>query len=223
MRSSADRRADTSSGCADGHVEAGPPSPARLVYGCAERAAPPRSNLQCRAPDYESRRFLLTRNTTKSAMKTAIVAKKMVISHLLPSMIVGPVFVRIRVRHRSPSVENRCSPKRRADRPAARAGLQRRRAVRLAIPTRSGTTRRGMVVAPWPSFPPPLASKRTVVSAVRHRPLRQLESGSHFPRKRHQKTCRLGHGSLPPQLVPSGPVVPNDAVPQSLYLWRFIA
>ena len=102
-------RADTSSGCADGHVEAGPPSPARLVYGCAERAAPPRSNLQRRAPDYESRRFLLTRNTTKSAMKTATVAKKMVISHLLSPMIVGQDSCASGFKHRSASVENRCS------------------------------------------------------------------------------------------------------------------
>ena len=38
---------------------------------------------------------------------------------------------------------------------------------------------------------PPLASKRTVVAAVRDRPLRQLEPGSHFPQKRHG--IALGH------------------------------
>ena len=44
---------------------------------------------------------------------------------------------------------------------------------------------------------------RTQVAAARGRPLRQLESGSRFPRKHHQKTCRLGRGSLPGEHLPS--------------------
>ena len=207
MRSSADRRADTSSGCADGHVEAGPPSPARLVYGCAERAAPRRSNLQCRAPDYESRRFLLTRNTTKSAMKTAIVAKKMVISHLLTSMIVGQVFVRIRVRHRSPSVENRCSPRRLA----RSAGNASRTTAAACSPARYPHSERhhkggngGRSVALIPSAPC-VQTHRRVSSARPAPPAAGVRLA--LPQKAAPEDLPPRSWVASAQLVPSGPVV----------------
>ena len=187
------------------------------------KAAPRRSNLQRRAPDYESRRFLATRNTTKSAMKAAMVAKKMVISHLLTSMIVGQVFVRIRVRHRSPSVQNRCSPRRRPDRPAARAELQRR-AVRLAIPTQSGTTGRGgkwwslrgsHSLRPWrPNAPP----------------WQQCETGPSGNWSPARTSPKAAPEDLPPRswvasapTCSSGPVVQTTRCAQSLYPCLFIA
>ena len=85
-------------------------------------------------------------------------------------------------------------------------------AIRLAIPTQTGTTIRvGRGGHSVTHIPPALASKRTLGPAHRWRqreadPSGKLESGSRFPRKHHQKTCRLGRGSLPGEHLPRAPV-----------------
>ena len=79
--------------------------------------------------------------------------------------------------------------------------------------------RREMVVAPWPTFPPPLASKRPSAppshgSSAEPAPP-ATESGS-AAWKRHQKPCRLERGHFPANC--SLPLVcPNDAMTQSVY------
>ena len=105
-------RADTSLGCADGHVEAGPPSPARLVYGCARKSSPAVVRIYTSVPRTTSRGDSSVheeqdqeRHEDRDRGKEAPV-----ISHLPHPDDRGPEFMRIR--RSTPAqrpLEHRCS------------------------------------------------------------------------------------------------------------------
>ena len=96
-------------------------------------------------------------------------------------------------------------------------------AARLAIPTRSGTTmKRAVVGAPWPTFPPQLASKRTIgPHSWQQRetgPSGQPGVGLALPPKATPEDLLPRSWDASAPTVPSGPVVQTKraAIPVSM-------